>query len=215
MNTEQAFIDINKKDHINSILNKIFKSSKSLQVWQKEEPLRKKTCGVVKNFIIPQNYLELESTDENGFVDFRKDEIFFYSEYRTTIFKSKIKYKNNGRTIVIEFPEVVKIAEARSQPRTRYGIATDHRLETLFELKDGKRIIQNDVRILDSSTDGCAILIPKHFGQSLEVGGKIVVMVSSISYLGKRAGIIRSLTLFKNNLSGETCYRLGIELLTR
>ncbi|EQC47749.1 hypothetical protein [Bacteriovorax sp. Seq25_V] len=215
MRSEKAFVDINKKDHINSILNKIFKSAKPLQVWQKEEPLRQKANGVLKSLQLSQNYIELESTEVNGFLDFKNDEIFFYSEYRTTIFKSKIKYKNNGRTIVIEYPEMVKIEEARTQPRTRYGISTEHRIEALFEYNDGKKVIQNDVRVLDSSDDGCAILISKHFGQNLVVGGKVVVMNSSVEGLKKRAGLIRSITLFKNTLTGESCFRLGVQLLTR
>ncbi len=214
MAEQKVFIDIQKKEYINSILNKIFKSARPLQVWQKEEPLRQKTNGVVKNLNLSKELITLESDDVDGFIDFKTDEIYFYSEYRTTIFKSKIKFKNDGKTIIIEFPEIVKIEEARMQPRTRYGLNTQHRVDVLFEFSDGRKVIQSDVRVLDSSEDGCAILVSKHFGEYLSRGGKLIIMDASLMNLRKRAGMVRSISTFKNILSGESCYRLGIGLIT-
>lgn len=209
------FVDIVKKDHIDSVLNKIFKGSLALQIWQKEEPLRQKTNGKLKSINAVSNHIELEASDFDGFVDFKKDEIFFYSNYRMTIFKSKILKKIQGNKVIIEYPELLKIKEARSNQRHRYGLHTNHRLDILLVAPNGAKMIETEVRIIDSSDNGFAILIPKKYGELVKKGTKIIVLEASILHLSKRAGIVRTFMPFKNNLTGENTYRVGIELKTR
>lgn len=209
------FIDILKKEHIDSILTKIHKGGLNLQIWQKEEPLRQKTNGILKGLNLVSNTIELEASKFDAFIDFQKDEIYFYSAYRTTIFKSKILKKVQGHKIVINYPELMKIKEARLDQRHRYGIKTNHRLDILFETESKHKIVEADIRVLDSSDNGCAILISKKYATQIKKGTKLIILQASLSHLQKRAGVVRSIFTFRNNLTGEQCYRLGIELLTR
>lgn len=209
------FVDIVKKDHIDSVLAKIFKGSLSLQIWQKEETLRQKTHGFLRSINAVSNHIELEASNFDGFIDFKKEEIFFYSNYRTTIFKSKILRKTQNNKVIIEYPELLKIKESRTNQRSRYGLHTNHHLDLLIVTNNESKIVETEVRIIDSSENGLAILLPKKYKELIKKGSKVIILESSLLFLQRRAGLIRTFNSFKNNLTGEKTYRVGIELLTR
>lgn len=212
--SEQPFVDVIKREHIYSILEKIFKKKAKLQIWQKGENLRLRTTGKLNNLNLQQSIIELEADSKDGFYDFHDDEIFFYTPMRTTIFKSKIIKKEGDNIIRVAYPDVVKMEEARTAPRKQYGLRSYQSIDIVAVTKDGKKVNFSDLRLLDSSNNGAAFLLTKMSAALVEVGSRFVSLSSSVSGIEKRAGIIRNITKFRNNLTGEQCYRIGVEFIS-
>ncbi|OIQ15540.1 MAG: hypothetical protein BM556_18040 [Bacteriovorax sp. MedPE-SWde] len=211
MKHESDFIDIQKKEHIENLLSNILKNNSNLQIWQKESTLRVKTEGRIKKYDVCDSYIELEAGALDGFMDFEKDEIYFYSKFRKTIFKSKIIRKGKNK-IRIEYPDLIKIEEARVAPRTRYGLRSYQTIDILIQDANKNQIAVTDLKLLDSSESGAGFLINKTMGKYLSIGSKFVTLKSTVEGVEKKGGIVRSLTRFQNSLTGEELFRVGVEL---
>jgi hypothetical protein len=208
---DKEFIDIQKRPHIDKLLLETKREKGNLQIWQRDIRVRVRAHGYLTKIDNDGKYLDLISKEHDGFGDFSDGDIYFYAEHRKVIFKSRVLRLGAGK-IRIEFPDLVKIEDARCEPRVRYGLQSYQTMDIMTLSKENQKFPINDLKLVDSSKDGVGFLIRLKPGANLQVGSKIVTTRSTIENVEGRTGIIRSIIKQSNDLSGEKLLRVGVEL---
>lgn len=208
---EKEYIDIQKRPHIEKLLLDIKRERGALQIWQRDIRVRVRALGQLTKLDSNGKFIDLASREEGGFFDFSDGDIYFYSEHRKVIFKSKVVRLGDSK-IRIEFPDLVKIEDARCEPRTRYGLQSYQTMDIMALANDNQKIPIQDLKLVDSSKDGVGFLVRPRSGAPLEVGARIMTMRATVENVEGRTGVIRSIIKQSNSLSGEELLRVGVEL---
>jgi len=205
--TDMQFIDISSLGHIRNLLKNIHLTKNEFQIWQSINSTKSFKIGIIKkinsweeSFEIIVKNKELSSFDI-------QQEIFFKSEYKNILFKSKIA-KIEKNHLKIFNPTVVKIREERRDKRKSHGMASYHTIHVKF-----KNIVLTKAQIFDSSLSGLSLIVNKYIFDTVLEGDVLNLNESTINPFCGKAAIIRNKTPLSNSLSGENMYRLGIEIL--
>ncbi|EQC50674.1 hypothetical protein [Bacteriovorax sp. DB6_IX] len=206
----KELIDIQKKEHISTILRLALRNKFPIHIWQRDSKVRERADGVVINLDIDKSVLELEATKESCFDEFELGEIFFFAEFRKAIFKAQV-LKIGSRKIRISLPQMIKVEEARCEPRVKYGLRSYQSLDITTKSQKSANFI-TDLQMVDSSKDGVGFLARPLKVNGLNIGDKIFTERATVENIEGRIGVIRSITKQSNSLSGEKLLRIGVEL---
>jgi len=211
MNDASGFIDIQKRDQIFKLLKDGAREKSSFQVWQRDIRVRVRAKGIITKVDTSFKYIDIQASEVNGFDEFDMGDIYFFYEDRKAIFKSQL-IRLSSTKVRIAFPDMVKVEDARCEPRTRYGLRSYQSMDISALDDDSRKQSLMDLQMIDSSRDGVGFLIRPNAGAILKVGDKIFTVRSTVENVEGRTGVIRSISKQTNNLSGEDLLRIGVEL---
>lgn len=213
----EEFIDISQITDIESFVTKLIKNETKIQLWQKEDTFRTQTKGHIVKFCNDERSIIIEASQcsSDGFENFDYREIYIYSPIRSLIFKSKVQKIKDGKYIKIDFPTLAKIEEARREERKYYGMRSYQSLDLSLSHKPNSNLsfLITNISILDSSENGLGFLVPIVDATTLKINQEVKVVKCTLTDKVERVGVIKSLVKRRNNLSGETYIRVGIELI--
>ncbi len=210
---QNGVVDIVKRTHLSSLLKGVMKNRTEVQLWQNIKMCRHKSHSNILDVDLINGVITVEAIKGHDYSLFDESDVYFYSPLKSMIFKCQIKAISN-KIIKLSFPELAKIEEARSEVRSVYGYRSYQFVNlSLVSPRDSQKIKIDYAKVMDSSNSGMGLLISPKDAQFFKVGGKLISTESSISYVKGRAGIIRSISKDKNELTGEIMLRVGIELI--
>ena len=211
---KNGVVDIVKRTHLSSLLKGVMKNRIEVQLWQNIKMCRYKSHSTILDVDLINGIITVEAKKGHDYSLFDKSDVYFYSPLKSMIFKCRIKSVST-KIIKLSFPELAKIEEARSESRAVYGYRSYQFANlSLVSPRDSRKIKIDYAKVMDSSDDGMGLLISPKDAQYFKVGGKLISTESSIGAMKGRAGVIRSMSKDKNELTGEIMLRVGVELLT-
>lgn len=204
------FVDVTNRKEVERILKSIYNSRRCITAWQTKYGNNVNTLGFLFDYQKNQKQIDFKSIelkDELGFD--QEHDIFFHSDFRTTIFKTKIQ-KQNKNKLKLDFPMSLKIEETRQGDRVRLGLRSNQTLNiTLYNENYDKMKIE--CQILDYSPGGVGLLIPIHFAPFVNLSQIIEIGYSNIDQVRHRHFCVRSINPLENVLSGARYLRIGGE----
>ncbi len=205
-------VDIVKRTQLTSLLNGVLKRGEEVQLWQNVSVRRQKVKGQVSSVDIINGEIKICAT-QGSFTIFDNSDVYFFSAQKTMIFKSRIK-RVSRLEVIISFPELAKIEEARMEKRVIYGYRSYQFADLSFvSFRDRKKLKLEKAKVMDSSANGMGILLSMKDGLNLKVGSKLITTEASVDSIRGRVGIVRSIIKNKNELTGEIMLRIGVELM--
>ena len=110
----------------------------------------------------------------------------------------------------VDFPEALKIEEARIFPRVKFGLRSYQFIEVIIPVNKDLKI---NVRcpLMDYSYGGIGFLIDKRYIKYLANDALLNVGDATIKDLSNRKLRVRSCSMFENVLSGNNYIRVGSE----
>ncbi len=206
----KGFVEVSNSRSIQNILRNIYNSRECISAWQNVHGENKNTVGFFFNYQKKSDYINFKSMELKQGLGFHKDkEVFFHSEFRKTIFKSKIKSESSNK-LKINFPTTLRIEETREGGRVRFGLQSTLTL-SIYLYSESYEKIKASCQVLDYSDGGIGLLIPIEFAPFLNPQQIIEIGESNIDHLSKRHFCVRSLRPLENVLSGARYIRIGGE----
>ncbi|MBK24742.1 MAG: hypothetical protein CME70_12160 [Halobacteriovorax sp.] len=207
---EKGFVEVTNSRSIQNILRTIYNSRECVSAFQITAGESKNTVGFFFDYQKKSEYIDFKSMELKKGLGFDKDkEVFFHSDFRTTIFKSKIKSANSTK-LKISFPTTLRIEETREGGRVRLGLKSNLILNIYLYTENYDKI-KVSCQILDYSEGGVGLLVPIEFAPFLNLHQIIEIGESHIDILSKKYFSVRSLSPLENVLSGAKFIRVGGE----
>jgi hypothetical protein len=210
-NMEFTFVDINCDAKIWDLMKSIKKESSPVTIWQTIKESQKEYVTQILN-VTDGRGITLVPVNKNDRFDFdTKDSIYFKSEHRNIIFKSKILDLQRD-LVAIAPPEVVKLNNQRIDERRIIDPLEEIRASFYLLSDHGKKNVEVRHRLVQNiSNNGLALKIRELDLSFFSPGDTIVVNGESIAKDTDSVAKIRH--LYVNTSTGKKVMSFGIELI--
>lgn len=207
--SSKDLIDLDDRDLIKTILENLKNNNIRVRLWQKLTSIHKVNLAQIEGIDFLENKVHLKPYRGKEFILAPTPFVYFHSNHRTTLFKTTIKERNPFH-LEIKVPEFVKIQEGRSEERRSVGEQSLYSAEIKLDGR-GKEL---KVRVLDISSKGAALSVPRIFFELAEIGSLITIISENVPNINNQIGIIRNKGTYSPDPSKPNLmrYRIGLEI---
>ncbi|MCO4795527.1 MAG: hypothetical protein KC493_17540 [Bacteriovoracaceae bacterium] len=205
---ELKMVDISNSANVKKILKDLFKSKKSLRIWQSIDETRNYCYGTIVKFSQMNESIEMCATDKEQFSFDENINLYFHSHFKDTLFKTTIT-DNGPDKIIIKRPSFVKIRDVRTEERKSFGLQSYQSANLQITAK-----INSKVKIVDSSSTGIGLIVNKYLFDKLNEGDIITITDSTLPEFKNRTAVVRNLGTMDKMLNNQLLFRCGLEILS-
>lgn len=209
---KQVMTDITEFEEIVALLKRVIQSKEKVRIWFIEDGIRIYHYAYPNSYNQTKNTIIFRSLRNDKFSFKNGSTIFFHSPEKEVIFKTTVK-SNDTVFLELELPVMVKCNECRAEKRIRFGLKSEHYAQ-VFCMNKYKEKLNVKLKVLDTSTNGCALLISSSLFNTLEVNDKLMIKRLSCDKEEDLVFVIRNKAPLPINVGATISYRIGLEKLT-
>ncbi len=199
---------ISNDEHIFNYLLSMIRDRCKVLLWQNSKKERNKSTGLLLKINKLSNILEI-NISKNDF-DFIQDEfIYFYGEFRHTVFKAKVLEQSSYK-LVVEIPDYFLAEEYRKSERVNFKFKNPNlSFDFYINLTGDKDPICYNRTAFDLSKFGMSLRINRaEIGRFFQ-GDRVVVMLDKNRPM-QTSGKIRYITRHCEGNTSNDFYRVGV-----
>ncbi len=207
--SSKNLIDLEDRDLIKVLLQRLKNKSSRVRLWQKLSSLNKCNTAQVECIDFASNKVLLKPyKGRSEFFLAPTPFVYFHSHYRTTLFKTAIKERGPFH-LEIEMPDFVKIQEGRKEERMVLPKETSYKAFANFECHHEPI----KVEVLDISLSGVGLGVSKGLFELCEIGSVITIDSKNIPNLKNQVAMIRNKGAYcpYGGKEKKVHFRIGLE----